>query len=111
MDRTNDCTTAPTPSREICYDTTTKDYAMHLDGSLVGFARTYYDAEATLDALVSQMAAGDPGDYDDTPTDAPGGDSPETGPSERAPRFDGTRASYLARARWAQARWENHHAA
>jgi hypothetical protein len=61
------------------------------------------------------------------PDDAPGGDddeggpyaepddrydvtgcgcAPTDGPSERAPRFDGTRASWLARQRWAQARWK-----
>jgi hypothetical protein len=38
--------------KEIVYDRDTRDYAMYLDGELVGFARTYHEAEVTLDQLV-----------------------------------------------------------
>ena len=35
--------------KEIVYDRETHDYAMYLDGELVGFARTYHEAEVTLE--------------------------------------------------------------
>ena len=38
--------------KEIVYDRDTRDYAMYLDGEPVGFARTYHEAEVTLDQLV-----------------------------------------------------------
>lgn len=41
---------------EIVYDRETHDYAMYLDGELVGFARTYHDAEVTLDQLRLEQA-------------------------------------------------------
>ena len=41
---------------EIVYDQETHDYAMYLDGELVGFARTYHDAEVTLDQLRLEQA-------------------------------------------------------
>jgi hypothetical protein len=44
--------TAPRYEKEICYDRETRDYAMYLDGELVGFARTYHEAEVSLDELV-----------------------------------------------------------
>jgi hypothetical protein len=44
--------------KEIVYDKETKDYAMYLDGELVGFARTYAEAEATLDQLVFELLSG-----------------------------------------------------
>jgi len=37
---------------EIIYDRETRDYAMYLDGELVGFARTYHEAECRLDEMV-----------------------------------------------------------
>lgn len=69
---------------EIVYDRETHDYAMYLDGELVGFARTYGDADKTLAALVQPPyaalldAAGDPPvDIPDEPEDSgPGGDEP-----------------------------------
>jgi hypothetical protein len=48
-------TTAPTYRKEIQYDRQTHDYAMYIDGELVGFARTYHDAEVTLDQLVFEL--------------------------------------------------------
>jgi hypothetical protein len=42
--------------REIVYDRDTRDYAMYLDGELIGFARTYSEAEVTLDQLVTHLA-------------------------------------------------------
>ena len=41
--------------KEIVYDRDTRDYAMYLDGELVGFARTYHEAEVTLDQLVYEL--------------------------------------------------------
>lgn len=38
--------------KEIVWDRDTRDYAMYLDGELVGFARTYHEAEIALDDLV-----------------------------------------------------------
>lgn len=45
--------------REIVYDRETRDFAMYLDGELVGFARTYHEAEVTLDQLVFELMSGD----------------------------------------------------
>lgn len=44
--------------KEIAYDRETHDYAMYLDGELVGFARSYHDAEVTLDQLVFELLSG-----------------------------------------------------
>jgi hypothetical protein len=44
--------------KEIIYDRETRDYAMYLDGELVGFARTYHEAEVTLDQLVFELMTG-----------------------------------------------------
>lgn len=44
--------------KEIKYDRETRDYAMYLDGDLVGFARTYHEAEVTLDQLVFELMSG-----------------------------------------------------
>ena len=44
--------------KEIVYDRETRDYAMYLDGELVGFARTYHEAEVTLDQLVFELVSG-----------------------------------------------------
>lgn len=38
--------------KEIIYDRETRDYAMYLDGELVGFAHNYHEAEVELDRLV-----------------------------------------------------------
>ena len=43
--------------KEFVYDRETRDYAMYLDGELVGFARTYHEAEITLDQLVFELMA------------------------------------------------------
>lgn len=44
--------------KEIEYDRETRLYKMHLDGELVGFARTYHEAEVTLDQLVFELISG-----------------------------------------------------
>lgn len=44
--------------KEIVYDYETHDFAMYLDGDLVGFARTYQEAEVTLDELVYELQHG-----------------------------------------------------
>lgn len=41
--------------KEIVYDRETRDYAMYLDGELIGFARTYHEAETTLDQIVYEL--------------------------------------------------------
>lgn len=41
--------------KSIIFDAETRDFAMYLDGELVGFARTYQEAETTLDALVYEI--------------------------------------------------------
>lgn len=41
--------------KEIEYDLETGDFAMYLDGELVGFARTYVEAEETLDQLIYEL--------------------------------------------------------
>jgi hypothetical protein len=35
----------------ILYDRTTKDFAIYIDGELIGYARSYLEAEAVLDQL------------------------------------------------------------
>jgi hypothetical protein len=44
--------------KSIQYDRDTRDYAMYLDGELVGFARTYHEAEVTLDQLIFELLNG-----------------------------------------------------
>lgn len=41
--------------KEIIYDRETRDFAMYLNGDLVGFARSYHEAETTLDQLVYEV--------------------------------------------------------
>lgn len=38
--------------KAISYDATTRDFALYLDGELVGWAKSYLEGEETLDALV-----------------------------------------------------------
>ena len=45
--------------KEIIWDAETRDYAMYLDDELVGFARTYHEAEVTLDQLVFELISGE----------------------------------------------------
>lgn len=44
--------------KAIIYDPETRDFAMYLDGELVGFARTFQEAEETLDQLVYELLNG-----------------------------------------------------
>lgn len=39
----------------IVYDRKTKDFAMYLNGDLVGYASTYLQAKAVLDQLVYEL--------------------------------------------------------
>ena len=48
-------TTDATYRKEIVFDRETRDFAMYLDGELVGYARTYHEAEITLDELVFEL--------------------------------------------------------
>lgn len=43
--------------KEIVYDRETRDYRMYLDGELVGFARTYHEAEVVLDQLIFELVS------------------------------------------------------
>lgn len=43
--------------RSINYDAASGDYAMRLDGELVGYARSYSEAEITLDQLVFELTS------------------------------------------------------
>ena len=44
--------------KQIVHDRTTHDYAMYLNGELIGFARTYREAEITLDQLILELSSG-----------------------------------------------------
>lgn len=44
--------------KEIVYDYERHDFAMYLDGELVGFARTYGEAETTLDQIIFELMSG-----------------------------------------------------
>lgn len=44
-----------TSQKEIVYDPQTRDYAMYLNGALIGFARTYHEADVTLATLTQAM--------------------------------------------------------
>lgn len=59
--------TAPdssTPFRkEIRYDRTTHDYALYLDGELVGYACSHDQGERTLDALAYEQLTHESGLY------------------------------------------------
>lgn len=65
--------------KEIIYNRETHDYAMVLDGEPVGFARTYHEAEVTLDQLIFDRITRHPSDPSD-PTPAPSA-IPSTPPS------------------------------
>lgn len=71
------------PVKEICYDRETRDYAMYLDGELVGFARTYHEAEVTLDNLVLELLQTGMTDAF-TATELDGGSDPDTITAEYA---------------------------
>jgi hypothetical protein len=43
----------------IIYDPETREFAFYLDGELCGFARTYQEAETTLDELVYELLNGE----------------------------------------------------
>jgi hypothetical protein len=45
-------TTTTTPAREIRFERATMDFSLWLDGQIVGYARSYYEGEAALDAIV-----------------------------------------------------------
>jgi hypothetical protein len=44
--------------KQIIHDRTTHDYAMYLNGELVGFARTYHEAEVALNQLIFELSSG-----------------------------------------------------
>jgi hypothetical protein len=43
--------------REVLYDRETRDYALYLDGQIVGYARTRHEGDARLNAIVYQRMA------------------------------------------------------
>lgn len=44
--------------KEIVYDPETRDFAVYLDGELMGFARNYHEAEVMLDELIYDLLNG-----------------------------------------------------
>lgn len=42
-------------SRNIMYSRQTQDFAIYLDGTLVGYAHSYLEAEAVLDQLMLEL--------------------------------------------------------
>lgn len=63
--------------KQTIYDPETRDFAMYLDGELVGFARTNREAEDTLDALVYEILTAAYGPTMEPPTEDEGGDRRE----------------------------------
>ncbi|HEU4322177.1 MAG TPA: hypothetical protein VFS21_03425 [Roseiflexaceae bacterium] len=57
MDTTHESTTIPAHGKHIAYLRATREYAMYLDGEPVGFARTYAEAETTLNSLMYERLA------------------------------------------------------
>jgi hypothetical protein len=47
--------TIPATGKHIQYDRETGDYAMFLDGEIVGYAASHHEAETTLDTLVYEI--------------------------------------------------------
>jgi len=41
--------------KNIMYSRDTRDFAMYLDGQLVGYAQSYLEAEAVLDQLMMEL--------------------------------------------------------
>lgn len=41
----------------ITYDSEIHGFAMHLDGELIGFARTFQEAEATLGQILLELSS------------------------------------------------------
>lgn len=41
--------------KHIMYNRDTRDFAIYLDGSLVGYAPSYLEAEAVLDQLLMEL--------------------------------------------------------
>lgn len=63
MDTTSIVSETPTTyRREIVFDRDTNEYTMFLDGDVVGIARTYTEAEATLEQLIFELTGTYPAD-------------------------------------------------
>jgi hypothetical protein len=43
--------------KAITYNATRRDFEMWLDGELIGYARTYGDAERTLNEVIAEIIA------------------------------------------------------
>lgn len=67
-------TTTDTFRKEIRYDRETRDFAMYLDGELVGYMRTYHEAEVALDQLVYEMLLSDGVSVSGDPSGCPVGE-------------------------------------
>lgn len=72
--------------KDISYDREARDYAYYLDGELMGFARTYHEAEVTLDQLVYELLMAQPApDEKICPTCGGEGDCPDCCPTVVGP--------------------------
>jgi hypothetical protein len=58
MTTTTNTNTAPRYEKEITYDRATRDYAGSIDGEIVGYFRSYHEAEIALDQLVFELLSG-----------------------------------------------------
>lgn len=69
--------TTAIPTKEIVYSREDRDYKMLLDGECIGFARTYHQAEVTLDQVMYELLAhSDPGGPEPPGDDIPGPGDP-----------------------------------
>lgn len=57
--------------KEIVYDPETSDFALYLEGELVGFARTYQEGDTTLDELIHELTLMRHGTLEATPPHQP----------------------------------------
>ncbi|GAB4195908.1 MAG: hypothetical protein OHK0022_12940 [Roseiflexaceae bacterium] len=55
MATARESTTTPALARSITYDRTARDFLMRLGGEPIGYARTYHQAEITLEALATEV--------------------------------------------------------
>jgi hypothetical protein len=80
-------TTTPTYTKEIRYDRETRDYALYLNGELVGFAANHHEGEVELNRLVFE-------ELTRTATELDGGDEQIQAEVEAAGAWEREREEY-----------------